>query len=758
MLYNPETVNGLGVMEDMSLAEKKFSVLQEIAGAMVATGDINALSYLMLDFVINYTGAEKGSLMILNEKSELYILAARGIDSQLIQSYRLRMGEGIAGTVALNRIPVLVEDIEKDDRFSHLKRERYKTRSFISCPMVSKNRFLGVLNIHDKKSGTPFTHDEFELVTVIANHAAIVLENAFLMSQLRVSAVELEEINRKLMEADAIKTEFLTRLSHGLRTPLNSIKGSVYFLRKSERMSRTEQREFYDIISKESEKLISIVENLLNFLRMEDETRIIKKSVLNLGDILKALPNSKPLKATLAKKNLILKMEIADNVSDIVGDKVWISQFFMNLMEGLCWHLESEDVINLSIKDNDCIEIRLSTARRMPEAIMPYMLESQQIFKASEPEGGIKLYLAWKIAEAHRWNINAANIGEGFVLTVTIPKSTRQMIDTAISDSMGMFIEFISEIMDVAMCSIMLSDELTGDLTIKGAKGLDEDIVKRTRLRIGDSIAGWVAVEGKPLLVEDIETHPVLGRRTLPRYGSGSFLSVPLKVKEKVVGVVNFNNKKSSEPFTRQDLVLATVISERVSRFIERLEDHESSGEAIKQFLSYFDTLLEAERKYHKKKGRVPQMVTSIMEAIQATKEERELALYVSMIYDLGLMLIDESIMKKETLLPSEIRTLMAHPYFTVNLLDNVEFSDEVKKAVLHHHERYDGTGYPEGLSGKDIPLLARVLSVVDAFCAMTSERPYGKKLSKEEALEEIRRGAGTIYDPDIVGTLGRIL
>jgi GAF domain-containing protein len=758
MLYNPDILNHQGVMEGISLPEKKFTVLQEIAGAMVATGDTNALSYLMLDFVINYTGAEKGSIMLLSEKSELYILAARGIDSQLIRSYRVKVGEGIAGTVAQRRMPILVEDIEKDERFRNLKRDRYKTRSFISCPMISKNRLLGVLNIHDKKNGTPFSKDEFDLVTVIANQAAIVLENASLMNQLRMNTIELEEINRKLMETDAVKTEFLTRLSHELRTPLNSIKGSVYYLRKSEKMSEPEQKEFYDIIFKESEKLISIVENLLDFLRLEDETRIVKKSLLNLDELLRSLQKSKPLKAILARKNLALEMDIPGEVSDIVGDRVWASQFFMNLIDGLSWHLEKGDTISISIKDNDYLEVRLSLPRRMPDSMLPYLFDSRQIFKSNQPEKGTKLYLAWKIAEMHRWKLTAMNTDDRFTLKITLPKSARQMVETAISDSMDMFIEFISEIMDVNACSIMLCDELTGDLTIRGAKGLEDDIVKRTRLRFGDRIAGWVAVQGEPLLIEDIETHSVFSRKNIPRYGSGSLLSVPLKVKGNIVGVVNYNNKKSSEPFTPEDLVLATVISERVSKFIERVKDREYSGESLKQFLSYFDTLLEAERKYHKKKGLIPEMITRVMEAVGAPDEEKELALYVSVIYDLGLMLIDENILKKETLLPAEVRTLRAHPHFTVNLLNNFEFSDKVKKSVLHHHERYDGQGYPDGLRGEDIPLISRVLSVVDAFCAMTSERPYGKKLSKDEALEEIRKGAGSIYDPRVVSALEKVL
>jgi len=335
MVYNSHLM-----MENQELFEKKFSILQEMSSAIVITDDITAIANLMLDLAINYTNAEKGSLMLTNDRGELYILAARGIDTQLIKTYRIKIGEGIAGTVAKTLTPVLVEDIENDTRFKEKKRDRYKTRSFISCPIVSKNKLHGVLNINDKRDGTPFTEDEFDLITIIANQAAIALENAFLLKQLRLKATELENINRKLIETDVAKTEFIANISHELRTPLNSIKGAIYYLQQSVKMAEDEQKEFHNIISNETGKLISIVENLLDFLRLEDEVRVVKKSIINLADILDEILNSKSLKVILARKNLQLKIDIKDAISDIVGDKIRVVQFFINLIEGLSYYLE----------------------------------------------------------------------------------------------------------------------------------------------------------------------------------------------------------------------------------------------------------------------------------------------------------------------------------------------------------------------------------------------------------------------------------
>lgn len=257
-------------MEETEILQKKFSILQEISKAMVLTDNINAVADLMLDLAINYTNAEKGSLMLLNEYGGLSILAARGIDIHLYSSYGEKVGEGIAGSVAASRYPVIVEDIDSHEHFRTQKRDHYKTKSFISCPVICKNRLLGVLNINDKADGMPFSEDEFSLIKVVANQAAIALENAYLMTKLRAKASELEQVNRKLLESSAAKTEFVTRIAHELRTPLNSIKGSIYYLEQKDKLPRSSQKKFFSIISKETLTLTNSVENLLNFLRLDE--------------------------------------------------------------------------------------------------------------------------------------------------------------------------------------------------------------------------------------------------------------------------------------------------------------------------------------------------------------------------------------------------------------------------------------------------------------------------------------------------------
>jgi HD-GYP domain-containing protein (c-di-GMP phosphodiesterase class II) len=740
-------------MEPPELFEKKFSILKDISNAMVITDNVNAIANLMLDLAINYTNADKGSLMLVNESNELYILAARGIDINLFRTYRMKMGEGIAGTVAKNRRPVLVEDIDTDKRFKNKKRDRYKTRSFISCPALSKNKLLGVLNINDKKDGTPFTEGEFALVQTIANQAAIVLENAFLMNQLKAKAAELEEINRRLIEVDIAKTEFITRASHELRTPLNSIKGSIYYLQQTDKHGTNNQREFYDIIANETSTLISTVEKLLDFLRLENELQLINKSMINLPDLLDEVANQKALQTTLARKNLTLDIDVKPGKSDIVGDKTRVMQFFVSLVEGISHYLGSGDVIRISLNEDDFVKVSLAVSRRLPE-VQPFLFDSRNIFFADYSEEKLKLYLARKIAELHNWTITAENSGDSFLICITMPKNIHYKVEAFVNTTMDLFVAFISELLDLRICSVMLRDEVTSELTIKSARGLDAEVVTRTKLKLGDSIAGWVALEGKPLLIEDINRDSRFGKQSIPQYNTNSLLSVPLKIQDKVIGVLNLNNKKNAEPFRERDLQLASMVSERISYFIERLYSGEYQEDECKKFIASFEDLLNAEKKYHKKDPLFSTLMSNVMERLGANEEQKRLAIYVSTLYDLGLVLIDERILKKKKLLSSEINSIKVHPYTGVSLLEHFEFSADVKKAVLHHHEKYDGTGYPDKLKGDEIPFLSRVLAVVDAFCSLIEERPYRKALAANEALLEIKRCSGSAYDPRVVQAL----
>lgn len=742
------------------LTEKKLVILQEISSAVIFTDNIRAIASLMLDLAGNHLQADKGSLMLVNSRQELYILASLGIDDHLARTYRTPLGEGIAGTVAASRQAVLVSDIDTDPRFAKTKRERYKTRSFISCPIIAKNRVLGVLNMHDKKDGTPFSEDEFALLKIIANQAAQALQSAFLVNELKAKAAELEEANRKLVDAAVTKTDFLTRVAHELRTPLNSIKGSTYLLHSSPALPLSERQEFLGIIASETDKLISIAEHQLNFLRHEDEGQLLHKTLLNLGDTLRETVSGKSLQNLLTKRGIGLQLELPDQLPTIAGDKILTVQLLHNLLEGALAGLPRGASLHLGAQVDEFISLRLSSSIPLPSLLLNQLAGGNGLGSAQQSDEAIRLALARKAAEVQGWSLSVESDDSATMIQLHIPKGVRQKKEATLTATMDLFLEFIAEVLDVSTCSIMLEDDLSRDLTIRSARGLDDEVIKRTRVRIGERIAGYVAHQGVPLLIPDLEHDSRFGGVRIPgQYNTSSLLCLPLKIGDRVVGVLNLNNKRSALPFTEHDLQIASALGDRVSHQLERLQESEEQNGSFRSFVGSFDALLGAERRYHKKHPRLPALVSELAVYLGFSETETREALFASLIYDLGLMLIDEDLLnKKKPLSLAETSVLKVHPYITLDLLRDIEISDTIRQGILHHHEHWDGSGYPDRLQGEVIPRLARLLAVSDAYCAMTEDRPQRSAMSPEMALAELAKGVGRQFEPQVYNALCAVL
>lgn len=133
-------------------------------------------------------------------------------------------------------------------------------------------------------------------------------------------------------------------------------------------------------------------------------------------------------------------------------------------------------------------------------------------------------------------------------------------------------------------------------------------------------------------------------------------------------------------------------------------------------------------------------------------EDRKKKLIYGAYMHDIGkINIIEEILNKKMPLTKEEWEILKEHPVNGVEIISHVEPLKDISPLILYHHERYDGKGYPSNLKGEEIPYLARVLTVVDSFDAMTSNRPYSKRKTHEEAIEELNKCSGTQFDPAIV-------
>lgn len=251
-----------------------------------------------------------------------------------------------------------------------------------------------------------------------------------------------------------------------------------------------------------------------------------------------------------------------------------------------------------------------------------------------------------------------------------------------------------------------------------------------------------------PLLIPDNHRHTISG---LPR-SIRSFLMVPLKIREKIFGILTAMIKTRNRCFNERDLYYLMTMSQKAALAIENLVLYDNIYDNLISTLSAFVTAVEARDSYtHQHSNRVTDIALLIGRELDISKEDLDVLNFAGRLHDIGKIGIrDDILLKPGRLTDDEFEKIKGHPVIGANIVGQLGLWDREQKIIRYHHERFDGSGYPEGLAGNQIPLLARVLSVADAYDAMASDRAYRKKMEADIILKNIYEGAGTQFDPQV--------
>jgi len=156
---------------------------------------------------------------------------------------------------------------------------------------------------------------------------------------------------------------------------------------------------------------------------------------------------------------------------------------------------------------------------------------------------------------------------------------------------------------------------------------------------------------------------------------------------------------------------------------------------------------------------RVAEMSVALAQELNLSDRDIETIEYTALLHDIGKIGIDDSILsKKGSLTSQEFDKIKEHPVMGANIIEPVDFLKNSYKAIYHHHEKYNGKGYPDRIKSENIPILARIIAVADAHDAMGSDRPYRKKLNKDKILKELKDQSGKQFDPKVVKVLISVL
>ena len=255
-----------------------------------------------------------------------------------------------------------------------------------------------------------------------------------------------------------------------------------------------------------------------------------------------------------------------------------------------------------------------------------------------------------------------------------------------------------------------------------------------------------IAIDEMPLLIAE-NTTPDLSDKIR------SLMGIPLKIRENVFGVLMTVSTNEHHLFTEKDLYYMSFLIQQAAYLVENLALYENIYENLFSTLSALVKTVEARDVYTKEhSSRVKDTAIIIAKAYGCSKEEIDVLDFAGRLHDIGKIGIrDDILLKSGRLTDAEYEKIKEHPLIGESIIGQLGLWDREKKIVRHHHEWYDGTGYPDGLQGDGIPFLARILSVADAYDAMVSDRAYRKEMPNSEVLEIIKSGKGIQFDPRIV-------
>ena len=332
-----------------------------------------------------------------------------------------------------------------------------------------------------------------------------------------------------------------------------------------------------------------------------------------------------------------------------------------------------------------------------------------------------------------------------------------------------------TEIMEASRTSLYIIDWEKRELWTKVAQQVNE-----IRIPIGTGISGRVAETGEKINVEDAWNLPFFNREfdTKNNFRTRSVLCIPVCNKRRErIGVLQILNKRGEFKFNRNDEIILEAIASQVAI---TLENHSLLNELQISFESSIRTLSATVDARHPLTAghsqRVTEYSTIVARKMGLNSDEMEEIKYAALLHDIGKIGIrDEVLLKQGAFTPQEREEMNDHPLRTMDILENFHFPktlNRVPEIASQHHEKMNGTGYPFGLKGFQLPIGSKIIAVSDVFDALTSRRDYPKYNGKEtmgcdpmelsKAVAILRKGGGTHFDPDVVecfiGCLGEIL
>ena len=300
------------------------------------------------------------------------------------------------------------------------------------------------------------------------------------------------------------------------------------------------------------------------------------------------------------------------------------------------------------------------------------------------------------------------------------------------------------EIVGAQCSSFSILDYESDSIRSKTLKVGDEDYLLEVRSTMDVQTLNRLTKERQPLLFNDEQPGIV----------------IPVFIKNELLGILSVWDKQQQGAFTEEEVLLLLTLCRKAALSLENQFLYESLYQSLLETLKALVTTLEARDPYTRAHSqRVSRYATALAAKLGCSKEEQEIVTVAGFLHDIGKIgICDAILLKTEPLTSAEYEIIKVHPVIGEQIVQHLGYFSREKSIIRHHHEWWDGRGYPDGLMRHQIPFLARILTVADAFDAITTNRPYRAGCPFREALDELDCWASIQFDTEVIAAFRHVI
>jgi response regulator RpfG family c-di-GMP phosphodiesterase/signal transduction histidine kinase len=630
---------------------------------------------------------------------------------------------------------------------------------------------------------------------------------------LKEASERLEVALVRQVELDQVKTNFFTNISHELRTPLTLVLAPLEAMLSQGEIAPGQRGEL-EIMHRNSLRLLRHINSILDISRLDAGRERLRLEDTDLGEFCSSLVESARPMAERRGVLLDLRVASDLPLVPIDRDKMEkvLLNLVSNAVKYSEGVLGRQPLVTIacSLDDHNLTLVVRDNGIGIPEDAVSHVFDRFYQVQASPVRdyqgSGIGLALVKELTDLHLGSVSVVStLGEGTTFTVVVPISAalypaalrdRRAMDLAVTidrrDS-----EVLERLRDVIADPAALA---FSDLTLGEAPptAIDNDPTKPLLLLVDDNrdmlafLSRLLSAEYRVRTCESADegfrlaglfdpalvlSDLMMPRRTgqdllrdlrsepQTRHIPVILLTAKAELQSKVEGLNEGADDYLIKPFHFQELRarIRSLLNQRgLERELAQKNDYLaklnfdlilSRKEVFLETIEALAFAVEAKDPYtHGHSRRVALLSGRLARHLSLSDQACEMIRIAAVLHDIGKIGIPESILQKPgPLTPEEMAVIRTHPLRGFRILESVKALAEVNQCILGHHERFDGSGYPARRMGTDIPLSSRIVAVSDTYDAMTSDRVYRKGLGHQRAIDELRKYAGTHFDPDCV-------